>query len=634
MPLHRCLIAGLVGSILALGAIISLSACSPVTPTTPAPAVTAISPTSPRPTATLTPTPAQPTTIYFLVDRSNSMKQRCPSNITETYQLPGFFTQVGAAINEINDSPFISVSEIWFPKPDNNAYPPIPASEEVGKEWRHEVPIENQTTNEYGEALNQVWKYLNPQSNNVIVVLTDGTFSGNVPDQQKHQEAQTIREELSKLSKAGVKVYLLLCGNPQEEESPWLGQEGLVGSYNLEDLGQITSLGNALFGEEISRHQYNVKLGWLTGTTSVTLPGETITFTAKIATVGGGVGNPWIDYSEARPPISCDSGLCKLERGFERFSRPAHSCEPQEIEIHLDRSPFGFYLLKGYTVPPWEYQVEPSVNLEAATLTISLKTSPYFPHDFEECFSAEMESKIIAEGLISAQFRDTQATLVWRPQSVEPGDYEGSLRIKSVGGQVVASWPITLPVRFKPLPLKESIIAIPSGDKYLSLEYKYQFVPPGVSPMVFLCSKYTPDEIINKINPYIDCGKAPCKSGQGQCSIVCPTPIPCPQEVSGFCEYCVPINAGQMDASSLGCIQSGDNSGSPNKFQQEYKMTLFQCLARAEKGEEKKDGQCGYSSLLIYWTDQSKVILAPPDIYRRNQNAWERTMNESEGGTR
>jgi hypothetical protein len=625
MPLHRCLIAGLVGSILALGVIISLSACSPVTPTTSTSAVTATSPTPPTPTATPTPAPTQLTTIYFLVDRSNSMKNRCP--YTETlYQLPGFFTQVGAVINETNGSPSIFVSEIWFPKPDIDAYPPIPASEEVGKEfWRHEVSgIENQKTNEYGEALNQVWKYLNAQSNNVIVVLTDGTFSENIPDRQRDQEAQSISEELYKLSKAGVKVHLVLCGTPREEESPWLGQEGLVGSYNLEDLGQITSLGNALFGEDLSRHQYNVKLGWLTGTTSVTLPGETITFTANIATVGW--GNPWIDYSEARSLTSCDSGLCKLERGFERFSRPAHSCEPQEIEIHLGRSLFGFYLLKGYTVPPWEYQVEPSVNLETATLTISLKTSPHFdPQDFEKCFSAEIESEIIAGGLISAQFRDTHATLVWQPQSVEPGDYEGSLRIKSIGGQVVASWPITLLVRFNPLPLQESITATPSGEKSLSLEFKYQYVPPGVSPMVFLCSDYTPDEITNKINPYIDCGKAPCGSGHGMCSIVCPTPIPCPQEVSRFCQYCVPINAGQMDASRPGCIQSGDNSGFPNKFQQEFKMTLVKCLAWAEKREKgKESGWCGYSSLLIYWPDHSKVIPARPDIYRRNVNAWER----------
>jgi len=630
-----CFISGLIGSILVLLVIISLSACSPSTSFTFTPMVTATNLTPPTPTATPTPTPAQPTTIYFLVDRSNSMKNRCP--YTETlYQLPGFFTQVAAAINEINGTSSFFVSEIWFPKPDIDARPPTPASEDVGKEiWKHKFSgIENQTMNEYREALDQVWRYLNRQNNNVIVVLTDGTFSEGIPDQQKLQEEQSISKELYKLTKAGVQVYLLLCGAPGEKESPWLGQEilnSLKGLYNLEKLEQVVDLGNALFGKEFSSNKYSVKMGWLTGTTSVTLPGETITFTAKIATVGS--GNPWIDYSEARSRTSCDLGLCKPKLGFERFSRPAPSCTPQEIAIHLDnRSLFGFYLVRGYTVPPWEYQFEPSVNWESATLTISLKTSPYFaPHNFTECFSAEMDSEIIAGGLISAQFRDTYATLVWRPQNIEPGDYQGSLRIKSIGGEVVASRPITLPVRFKPLPQQKSVTAIPSsGNKHLLLKFKYQFVPSGVSPRVFLCSEHTPDDI-NKINIDVDCGKDRCGSGQGMCSIVCPTPIPCPQEVSGFCEYCVPINAGQMDASRPGCIQSGDNSGPPNKFQQEYKITLFKCLAEAEKGRE--NGRCGYSNLLIYWPDYSKVTPAPPDIYRRNMNTWHlvEKMNESEG---
>jgi len=618
MLLHRCLNAGLVGGILVLAVIISLSACSPSPTPIITATITATIPTLPPPIVTPAPTPAQTTTIYFLVDRSDSMKTYCP--YTETlYQLPGFFTQVAAAINEINGSSSFFVSEIWFPQPAIDARPPIPASEEMGREiWKHKALDTNikQETNQYEEALKQVRKYWNPDHNNVIIVLTDGTFSRGLTSNQKQAEEQSISEELKTISDLRGKVYLLLCGNPREDRSPWLKQRKLAGLYKLEDLpAQIDDLGKALFGEKLSGNQYNIKMGWITGTISVTLPGETITFTAKIATVG--LKEPWIDYSEGRPPLSCDSGVCKLKRGFERFTQPDPSCGTQKMMIDLGKgSLLGFYLVRGYTVLPWKYQSEPSVNTETTTLTISLESSPYFaPDKFEKCFRVELESEISTERVISVPFQNAQAKLAWQPHSdVEPGDHTGHLRIKSISEQVIISQPITLPVRFKPLPMQKSITMIEDGKEYLSFTIKYKHVPPGASPRIFLCSNHTPDDIKN-INRKIDCGKGPCcDQGQGECSLTCPIPSRCPPEVAGFCEYCVPVSTGKPCAQSSdgGWIQPGKNSGSPN-FEQIYDIRVYKCLTE----------HCDYKSLLINWSDYSRLIPFT-DIYERKNNVWVR----------
>jgi hypothetical protein len=533
------------------------------------------------------------------------MKTRCP--YTETlYQLPGFFTQIAAAINEINGSSSFFVSEIWFPQPAIDALPPTPASEEVGKEiWKHKASntnIEEQKRNQYEEALNQVWQeYWNWDNNNVIIVLTDGTFSEGITINEKQAEKRNISEKLKILSNPRGKVYLLLCGNPREDESPWLEQGKLAGLYKLEDLpAQINDLAKALFGEGLSGNQYNIKMGWLTGTTSVTLPGETITFTAKIATVG--LEEPWIDYSEGRPPLSCDSGLCKLKRGFERFTQPGPSCKAQEMMVNLGERPFlGFYLVRGYIVPPWKYQSEPSVNGEIATLIISLEHSLYFkPINFEECFYVEMDSVITTRRLISGHFQNAQATLAWQPLSdLGPGDYEGSLRIKSISGQNIVSWPVTLSVRFKPVSVERPVTLTPiPGDKYRTGELEYQYVPQGVTPTFYLCSKYTDDQI-KEINKRLPCGKYDicCVPEQSDCSIYCPIPTPCPQEVSKFCGYCVPVNLSQLCAPSAGAIHIEENSGPP-KFKQNYKITLFKCLIE----------HCGYTYLLIHWPTHPQII--------------------------
>lgn len=614
MPLRRCLAALIVGGISSLMGMLSMS-CSPHPPT---PTPVTISPTIGVPTppsGTPTPHPApRKTALWLLVDRSTSMKE-C-AGTERLYQLSGFFAHIAAVLSSNQDSPFL-VSEIFFPNPDKGYISPALASEVWRKLREQEVRIEESGKNEYEQALDQVSRKCEREPRNIVLVLTDGTYSSDDKEKQRKEE-QELKESLQRLTQQkGAEVYLILCRHRKPPE-PWKALEVtamLSGTYELDDWPEwVDDLGNALFGEWLKEE--NIRSGWITSTsTAVTLPGDTITFSVDLIPLNFNA-EAWIDYMGNRHPLmATDAMILSLKEGFVH-SHPDDGCEPLEGRLTLKDS-IGLYLVKTYRTPPVkEDWVGTSVNYQSATLTISLKTSPDFdPSKFIRCYSGiELISEIAAA---SGQFQTSRSTLEWRPPAhTEPGDYPGTLYLKNHEGRILAEHSITLPVRLQPTPSHRSATAVSDSSqtdqKIYRMNFEYNYVPPEVRPQIFLCSAHTPTET-EQINRNLSCGKASCCIGGDKCDVLCPTPIPCPSEVSSFCSNCVPVVFDNLCASQRIAVAS--QHPNPPQYTQTYTVTLYECLVK-ENGRK-----CDYTGLVFFWPEGPKAV-ATPHYFKRSGNTW------------
>lgn len=637
MSLHRCFAAVIIGSIAVLVVLIVVGCVPSQLTETSFPTI----PQSPEiripPTPTPTPHPVPPTTVvWFLVDRSNSMKRCADSERKILYQLPGFLAQVAAVLSSNRGSTF-SVAEVLFPL-DKDLHFPTPASEAMKDLRNREVSITHTQRipwNEYGKALRQVSYSTGSEERRVVLILTDGTFSEtgeSQREQRQREEREEIERELQHIKKQkNTEVYLIYCHHPSSLEawnSPTITSM-LSGTYGLGNLPEwIEELGNVLFRDWLHSSEI-IQTGWLTSSTIVALPGETITFSVDIIPLDVDTipldsgAEAWIDYMGNRHYLTLtDAKVFVLNEGFVH-SKPDDSCESREMRLHLrdsaGRYPVGQYLIRNFRTPlVKEIQVEMSVNHQPATVTFSLKGSPDFdPAQFVQCYEIELISKVATA---SGQFQNSLSTLTLTlPPETEPGDYPGILSLKNRKGNVLADYPITLPIRFQPTPsgrLAKTLleIMVAEKDRY-AMSFEYKYVPPEVRPQIFLCSSLTPTET-EEANRNLSCGKAPCCSGGGSCSIICPTP-PCPLK-SDLCPNCVPVEFSRELCAPDGIAVASQHRG-PSSTQayatETYTVTMYKCLA------EEKATNCGYTGLLFFWPEGPKVVTTTY-YFKRAGNTW------------
>lgn len=602
-----------------------LIACTPSMPSTAIPSL-------PRPTnvitigVTSTPSPPQPpvTTLWFLIDRSESMN-KCADQKT-LYQLPGFFAQVAAVISSNFDLP-LQIAEVFFPSPKKDQIKPTPAPQ-IWRDLREQniVTIPSRR-NEYKEGLDEV-SFLAPAcQKHVVLVLTDGTFTENQDDHEKEQrEIEEGLKHLIEIKKA--EVYAIFCTHPDSENRAWNAPaitNMLSGTYELKNLSEwIDDLGNALFGKWIYSTE-NIRIGWITSTTYAELPGETITFSVDIVPIDFS-RKPEMDHMNDRYGFDYDDRefVFRLEGDFAHSRPGGYPCKPRGIRLRLKDSA-GLYLIRYYRTPLVEdIGIAKSVNHAAGIITLSLKASPDFePSRFTPCYSGiELMSNA---AFTIGKFQNLQATLVWQPPpQVEPGDYPASLYIKNLEGKVIFTHSIILPVRFQPIPVNISVTAMTTegnkklvdeiGNPLYRLVFRYDYVPREEQPQIFLCSSYDPIKTWEK-NQVLACGKAICCDGSGKyrgyCSITCPIPISCPAEVSAFCTNCVPIKFGEVCAEANTFMTSPN--GGPPRYSQTYTVTLYECLAE----------HCGYTGLFFVWPKGRKTVTTTCYFTRRgNTYIW------------
>lgn len=547
------------------------------------------------------------------------MEKECIRRET-LYQLPEFFTRVAAELSEDRESPFL-VSMVFFPQPEKDFIPPTSA------QILAQLPITfsgliTAPRNEYGNALDKMAWSTDSEKRRVVLVFTDGTFS----DEDKRREQQEIEEKLRHVrQRKNAEVYLITCHEGDSRDEAWNTPtitQMLSGVYELQNLQEwIGALGNTLFGEWLySGEQIR---GWITNSTVVTLPGETITFTAEVIPFDS-PKKAEIVHKGSFLPLHEDAKVYTLERGFEHSEPGGSPCTPREIRLNLEGS-VGLYLIGVYRTPPAEIQVTPSENHEPATVTFSLKASPDFePSKFVGCYS-EINLEINWKSEIAnipKQLQNSQSIpLIWRPPTkTEPGDYSGILSLKNREGRILGNFPITLSVRFRPSPSRpfRPITATTNerGDFY-SLDFEYNYVPPGAQPEIFLCSLDSTE--IEELNKGLSCGMGTCCTGGSDgCSIVYAAPTPCPPEVSGVCTNCVPVTFDKNEPCAgsenkyVAVVSPRFASPAPPQFTQIYTVTMFNCLARLK----------GYRGLVFSWPGGPNAVALINYYEKEGEYAW------------
>lgn len=573
-------------------------------------------------TPTLASRQAASTTIWFLIDRSTSMSG-C-TDLGVLYHLPGFLAQIAAALSYGSDSP-LQVAEVFFPYPEEDLKGPVPASQIWGELREPNILTRTASWNGYEQAMDKVAYLAAVEQKHVVLVLTDGTFSkkGEQEQDNERDEIERALRHLRQNKKA--EVYAIFCTHPDLGKRAWDSPtitQTLSGMYELGNLSEwIDDLGNSLFGEWFYSADKTTQIGWVTtGTSIISLPGDTITFTLEVIPLA--LQNKmqiehrgkWLDME-----LDETGGVFVLEDGFEHSKPAGADCKSREIRLDIEGNPVGLYVIRGYKTPPMEEpRVLESVNHNTATLTFSLAGSSSFdPSDFRGCYSQVELISVIAKA--SGHFREPQTFLEWRPlTTTEPGNYTGTICLRNFKGEIIGTLPVTLPVWFRPTPLHISSTAMPrdteeKGPGLYQVSFEYNYVPPDVQPQIFLCSSLNITET-EGVNKNLACGRGDCCKISGDCNIICPLPRPCPPEASGFCSNCVPVVPGPLCAPEhVAVVSSSGNSGPPT-FTQVYTVTLYKCLA----DEERK---CSYVGLLFSWSGEPGVV-SHTLYFKRSGNAW------------
>lgn len=454
--------------------------------------------------------------------------------------------------------------------------------------------IEKANWNEYEKALREANEIGKGFDEHIIILFTDGTFSGGNEEEERLKTAYEISRLLPKTGRA--KLFLVICNHNglSDSDRKWW-EERANRIYDLkEKVEWLPSLVEEQIGWSLSNQNIG---GWFTHTREIALP--PIPGDAEKVEINMVVISPVVPF-QGQPqyrlaPNGGDYNFMK-QTSLNIYSTggiplsPIGNCDHHSNTIILPSENTGLYTIEIERPRP-SMIITPgiSVNNEPVTIQVQLLDIP--SPAWSSCYRTDFK---IEGGIVEQQeeidMSSLSANYVWRPSDANyPRTITGTFVLKTTKGEVIKSIDFGVEVKFRPRITKVRSFPCDSGSSWYQTQFIYEFPVqylPNSFPRVFLCTPKNPNEI-RRVNNDEDAQRARGKD-RSHDDLTCP--VPDDRIFSSYC-YRVPADAECLSAQRPAVI-----------YQQESKFALkmYRFLFLPE--------QCEYRTVIFKWPEASDTI--------------------------